>query len=101
MFDFDQFLDRMARLSYAEIFREAERVASSIERSTKAIRSVVKRRQSGGRRDVERIGAFLYFMHHKSRASGATDSDFKKYRCVVEALVQRGELEPQVLGQFE
>jgi hypothetical protein len=101
MFDFDRFLDRMVRLSYTDILREADREAGSIERSTRKIRSVVQRRQSGGRGDVEKINAFLYFIRFKSRPSGATDSDFKKYRRVIEELVQRGELEPQVLRQFE
>jgi hypothetical protein len=99
MFDFDQFLDRMASLSHSDILHEADRVAGRIEDSTRKIRSPLQRR--GGHRDAEKINAFLYFMRFQSRPSGATDSDFGKYRRVVEALVRRGELEPQVLRQFE
>lgn len=99
--NFDNFIDRMARLGYEEILREADREAGSAERSTRRIRSVVKRKQSGGREYVERIGSFLYFMRFGARPSGARDSDFLKYRRVVEALVERGEMEPAALRLFE
>jgi hypothetical protein len=99
--DFDNFIDRMSRLSYEEILREADRAAGATERSVKRIRTVVERRQSGGRKYVERIGAFLYFMRFQSRPSGASDSDFLKYRRVIEALVNRGEMEPEALRVFD
>ena|SRR5215203_1523277 len=101
MFDFDQFLDRMARLSYESILREADREARGAERSNKSIRSTVQRRQSGGLAYVEKINAFIYFMRFGTRTSGVTDADFKKYRRVVVALIELGDMRPEALQHFD
>jgi hypothetical protein len=97
-YDFRAFLERMAPLSYASILREAELECGSVERTLYVVKGAPKRRDNGGSAYVEKIRAFLFFMRYGTRPGSASDADFRAYKLVVQALVERGEFKPDALS---
>lgn len=99
-YDFDRFLEKMAALDYFKLLKEAEHEAELVDDSTRKVSGAAKNRADGAVEYVIKIGAFLYFMKHFQRPSNTPDEDFKKYRKVVEVLVEKEQLKPEVMRWF-
>lgn len=101
-YNFDEFLVRMTKLdTLDDVIATAVGIADRAERHQK----------QSTREYVEKIGQFLFFMRHiredaegdferTPRPSGISDSNFEKYRDVVEILVNKKELPPKALDIF-
>lgn len=99
-YDFQQFLDAMAGKNYPEIIAIAEQELGSAEQGSRRTRGVATQRESMRREYAEQVGEFLFFMRIGVRPSNAPESDFKRYRPVCEALVEKGQFKPSILSQF-
>ena len=100
-YDFDAFLEEMARMDFPDILVAAERAGKAAEKSaTGGHKGVVQARKMGALAYAHKIGAFLFFIRYGQRPSGVDDEEFKKYMVVVRPLVQKGQLRPSVLELF-
>ena len=100
-YDFHDFLARMAKLDYHEILRQAEAECQRVEKVSYGVRGAPRQRKFGSVQYASRIKAFLFFMRHHHRPGSASDSEFRSYRDVVKALVQKGEFKPEALYAFK
>lgn len=100
MYDFPEFLQRMVQLPLAAILHEAEAECARVDRTLYGVRGAPKRRDEGGVEHVARLKAFMFFLQSGIKPGSASASEFAMYRPVVEALVQRGELQKEALGRF-
>jgi hypothetical protein len=101
-YDFDAFLEEMARLDFPDILTAAERIGRAAEKSaTGGHKGVVQARKMGALAYSHKIGAFLFFIRYRQRPSGVDDKEFKKYMVVVQPLIQKEQLKPSVLELFE
>ena len=86
-YDFDDFLTRMAKLDYHEILRQADEECGRAERS-----------RDGGAH-AARIKSFIWFMNN-FKVPGSHPDDLSSYKPVVVALVDKGQVKPEVLAVF-
>lgn len=90
----------MATFDYFDFLKEAEYEADRVDESTRKVAGAVKNRADGAVEYLGKIGAFRYFMKHFQCASNTPDEGFQKYRKVIEVLVGKEQLKPEVLQWF-
>lgn len=100
LYNFDDFLSRMATLGYQELLREAEEQIIRVEGSSHGVKGAVQRRTQGSVEYCAQIRALLFFLRAGQRPGSATSEDFHKYRPVVAALVARGQFRADSLDTF-
>ena len=96
--DFKAFLSRMENLDHHYIVEEAMSECWFAQNASTG-RGGRKNRESGCLEYAAKVRAFLQFMQHRERSGGSV-TEFPLYRPVVAALVQRGQLKPEVLDLF-
>ena len=99
-YDFQAFLDRMAKLSLVEILVEADAECARTERAS-AGRGRGRQRPLGSLKYLRRVKDFTFFMRHDTRPSRVSDEDFASYRPVVDALIAKGQMNSEILELFE
>lgn len=99
-YDFDAFLERMAKLDYLKIIAVADEECGRVESFSRRVPGAVERRKRGSLQYAAKIKGFLFYMRYGKRPQGVSDSDFQKYKVVVEALVRKKQYKPEVLNAF-
>lgn len=99
-YNFQDFLERMARLDYHDILREADAECGRVQKVSSRVRGAPRQRKMGSLQYLQRIKEFLFFMQHGIRPATASESDFQSYRPVVETLVEKGQIKPETLEVF-
>lgn len=99
-YDFGDFLIRMTGKSDAEIIKEAEAEAGTVERLSHKVAGAVRRRELGSAKYVRQIGELLWFMRTGTMPASIDECDWQHYRMLAEALVERELWTPQALQQF-
>jgi hypothetical protein len=99
-YDFQGFLQRMARLSYIEILREADKECALVECTLSRVKNAPRNRDQGGVAYCSQIKEFLFFMQNFTRPGSASLANFQAYKPVVQSLISRGELSDGTLTLF-
>jgi hypothetical protein len=100
-YSFDSFLERMSRENYLDIIKKAASEGEQLERSSSNTKGCVARRERGSLELSRKIGGFLFYMRNGIRPSGVSDDEFAKYRTVVQALVDKNQMNPEALRIFD
>ncbi len=100
-YDFNDFLERMSKENHWDILKKAEQEGSNVERSSFGVKGCVDRRKRGSVEYSRKIGEFLFFMRNGIRPSSISDMDFLKYKKVLENLVDKDQMKPEVLLIFD
>lgn len=100
LYDFQDFLNRMAALDYHDIVQQADAECSQVERVSYGMKSAPHQRELGSVEYAVRIKAFLFFMRFKNRPGSASDGEFQSYKLVVEVLVKKGQWKAEALDAF-
>ena len=98
-YDFDEFLDKTKDMSWKEIIVFGDQEVKKADRASHGRGGTVAT-EAGSLEYAEKIRKFLFFLQHGRRAGGS-DEDFEKYKKVVEALVNKGNFQPEILDSFE
>ncbi|MFA5872612.1 MAG: hypothetical protein WC832_01485 [Anaerolineales bacterium] len=101
MYDVSTFLNRMSALDYKEILVQGDLEVRRMEEASFSKKGSVKRRNDGSVDYVRFIKGFLFFLRYCKKPVGISDSEFQKFRKVIEALVVKNQLKPEVLELFE
>ncbi|MBL7215465.1 MAG: hypothetical protein ISS71_07280 [Phycisphaerae bacterium] len=100
-YDFDYFLERMSHEDYIDILRKAENEGANLEKHSFGSKGCVDRRKAGSVELSRKIGEFLFFMRNGIKPASVNEEDFKKYKIVVQALVDKGQMKPEALKIFD
>ena len=102
-YDFQVFLQTAINLNYSEIINKAEREAEGIDRGLYPGRGrsgISKEYHDPAVYYRKLLGGFLFFLRQGIKPDGISDSVFASFRPVIERLVEKGELRPEILSLF-
>ena len=99
-YDFDEFLNKVKDMGLWEIISYGNQEGVTADRASHG-RGGRLARDAGSLEYVRQIGKFLFFLQNGQRAGSMSDEEFEKYKVVIEAIVKKGELEPEILDAFE
>jgi len=99
---FEKFLDAMLDKNILEIQVIASREAGEAERlSSSSTRGIDKATKLRIGHYTKRVGEFAFFMKHRIKPGDVNEEDFRLFRPIYEKLVEKGDLNPDVLKHFE
>jgi hypothetical protein len=99
-YDFKRFIDQVKDKDYPEIVKYAEAELGRVEHSSRGVRGAPRRRELGSLEYADKVGQFLFFMRRHIIPDDVDEFDRQLYRVVVEQLVNKGQLKPEVLDVF-
>jgi hypothetical protein len=102
-YELTAFIDRIKDLNYPEIISEAEAEANAVDGGLypgAGRRGLPQSHRYMALNYRRELGRFLFFMRHGRKPHGAEQHELAVYRRVCEALIQKGQLKPSVLGEL-
>jgi hypothetical protein len=85
---------------YHEIMPAADAECGTAEARSYSVRGAPKAREQGSTRYASRLKQFLYFMNYGTLPDHLSDRELRLYRLITESLVEKKQLNPPVLNQF-
>jgi hypothetical protein len=100
-YDFESFLKRMSTLDYDVILTQASAEVAQVERVSFRVKGAPSQREHGSSAYASRIKAFLFYLRSGTKPGSANASEFSMYKPVIVELVNKKQLKPEILRQFE
>ena len=95
-----RFLTEIEDLDYSEMITQAEAQVRWVESISYGRPGAVEARKQGSPEYAERIKSFLFWLRFGTRPAGIDNEEFALYRPVADALVEKGQLNPEILDLF-
>lgn len=100
-FKFSEFIEHIKDMGIVEIIIAGCNEVDEVERISFRIKGSVKTRDKGSLFYTRKLKNFIYFLRNGTKPGSASDDEFASYRSIVEKLIQRGQLKPEVLKNFD
>ncbi len=102
MFDKNEVIESVIRrgLDLNEIIKEAREEIQQTESSSYGVRGAPETRAAGSGEYVRFLGSLVFYLQSGSTPAGISDDNFQLLHRLAQHLVDRGDLEPDVLELF-
>lgn len=100
-FSLEHFLDEVKDLRLVQMIERAEQEVRWVESISYGVSGAVETRKEGGPEYAASIKSFLFWLRYGRRPFGASGGEYELYRPIAVELVNKKDLKPTVLDQFD